>query len=304
MQNVMARIGSGASISVNGEELHAGSVIFQASYSTDSWTGDVRAYGLNQTTGAVIRDNHLWSADEQLEGVASSSRIIATYDTANSDGIPFRYDSLSAAQKALLDSEPATAADVLNYLRGDTANEEQYGGSFRNRSSHLGDIVHSSPTFYNDVIYAGANDGMLHAFNADNGQALFSYVPGLVFDNLANLSNPSYAHRYFVDMTPYVEDVGSTTLLVGGLGKGGKGYYCLDVTNARTMTSESEMANNVKWEFPSGGSSDPDMGYSFSEAYIVKSRDMAHPWIVIFGNGYAQHQRARRSLCAGRPYRI
>ena len=285
MQNVMARIGSGASISVNGEELHAGSIIFQASYSTDNWTGDVKAYGLDTTTGAVIRDNHLWSADEQLENVPYDSRIIATYNTATSAGIPFQYGQLSPAQQALLDSDAAIAENILNYLRGDSTNEEQNGGSFRTRSSNLGDIVHSSPTFFHDVIYAGANDGMLHAFDADNGRELFAYIPGLVFDNLANLSSPTYSHRYYVDMTPYVEVTDSGTLLVGGLGKGGKGYYCLNVTNAKTMTSESELAANVKWEFPSGGSSDPDMGYSFSEAYIVQSN--SGEWVVIFGNGYA-----------------
>jgi type IV pilus assembly protein PilY1 len=47
---------------------------------------------------------------------------------------------------------------------------------------------------------------------------------------------------------------------------------------------ESGLAGNVKWEFPSGGGSDPDMGYSFSEAYIVNSKA---GWVVIFGNGYA-----------------
>ncbi|MCP4579683.1 MAG: hypothetical protein GY846_25715 [Deltaproteobacteria bacterium] len=281
MQNVMSRIGSGASVSINGEELQAGSRIFQASYSTDSWTGDVKAYALDQTTGAVIRDNPVWSSDEQLENVAYGDRIIATYNTASSAGIAFQYSQLSTAQKLLLDSDAAMAESILNYLRGDSTNE---GGSFRTRSSNLGDIVHSSPTFFEDVIYAGANDGMLHAFDADNGQELFAYIPGLVFDNLADLSSPSYSHRYFVDMTPYVKDIGTKTLLVGGLGKGGKGYYCLNITNAKTaVASEGDLAGRVKWEFPSGGGSDPDMGYSFSEAFIVNSKA---GWVVIFGNGY------------------
>ena len=77
---------------------------------------------------------------------------------------------------------------------------------------------------------------------------------------------------------------------MGGLGKGGKGYYCLDVTNALTMTSESELAGKVQWEYPDSSTPSTetdDMGYSFSEAYIVQSKDTAHPWVVIFGNGYA-----------------
>ena len=110
--------------------------------------------------------------------------------------------------------------------------------------------------------------------DATDGRELFSYVPGLVFADLAYLVNPDYAHRYYVDLSPYVEKTDNGTLLVGGLGKGGKGYYCLDVTNALTMTSESELAGKVKWEYPNGSTSSAetaDLGYSFSEAYIVKS---------------------------------
>ena len=290
MENVMSRIGSGASISINGQELQAGSLVFQASYSTDNWTGDVKAYALNQNSGAVIRDNSVWSASDELENIAPDSRIIATFNPATSAGIPFQYNQLTEAQKLLVDSDADTAENMVNYLRGDNTNEQENGGLFRNRNSKLGDIVHSSPTYFDGVIYVGANDGMMHAFSAATGQELFAYVPGLVFANLAYLVNPAYSHRYYVDMSPYVENTGSQTLLVGGLGKGGKGYYCLDVTNALTMTSESELAGKVQWEYPDSSTPSTetaDMGYSFSEAYIVKSNDTAHPWVVVFGNGYA-----------------
>ena len=39
MQNLVSRIGSGSSLSINGEELHTGTVMYQASYSTDGWWG-------------------------------------------------------------------------------------------------------------------------------------------------------------------------------------------------------------------------------------------------------------------------
>ena len=126
--------------------------------------------------------------------------------------------------------------------------------------------------------------------DAADGRELFAYVPGLVFPNLTDLASPVYAHRFYVDLSPYVANTGSGTLLVGGLGKGGKGYFCLDVTDAKTMTSESELAGNVKWEYPNASTPSAeraDMGYSYSEAYIVKSNDTAHPWVVVFGNGYA-----------------
>jgi len=291
MQNVMARVGSGASISVNGEEFRAGSVIYQASYSTDRWTGDVKAYSLNQTTGAAMRDTPLWSARALLDTASwDSGRVIATYDTTNAVGIPFRYAGLSnsLAQRVMLDADPATAEAMLNYLRGDSASERANGGSFRDRSSKLGDIVHSSPTFYKDMIYVGGNDGMLHALNATTGEEVFAYVPGLLFPELYHLTSTAYSHRYYVDLTPYAASTGTADLLVGGLGKGGRGYYCLDITNAASIASESTLAARVKWEFPRASTDAADiadMGYSFSEAYIVKANSGS--WVVIFGNGYA-----------------
>ena len=78
---------------------------------------------------------------------------------------------------------------------------------------------------------------------------------------LDQLSILTYSHKFFVDVTPTVEDVfvppykGSiikdwTTILVGGLGGGGKGYYALNVTNpGADYTSEATAKNTVLWEF-------------------------------------------------------
>ena len=324
MQNVLSRIGSGASVSINGEELHAGTVMFQASYSTDGWTGDVKAYNVDTVTGEVILDAPLWSASHELgDELANansswdepdwnqtdwdSGRLIATYDPSSNSGLPFRIPAgLSAGitdeQKNYLDGDADLAQQKLNYLRGDNANEEDNGGSFRNRSAKLGDLVHSSPLYQaytisgvdKGVLFVGGNDGMLHAFDADDGHELFGYVPNLVFPNLHYLTNTDFVHRYFVDLTPYVAETGTTaegghgTLLVSGLGKGGKGYFCLDVSNPFDFDDEDELAAAVKWEYPrpSPHTSDAErdnMGFSFSKAFIVDSND---GWIVIFGNGY------------------
>ena len=303
INDVISRIGSGASVSINSDELYEGLTMYQSSYSTDGWTGDVTAYTVNPTTGAVVRDTPAWSASEKLDDALASDsnywdtgRIIATYN--GSSGTPFRYGNLSAGQQAILDT------DKVNYLRGNHSLEEKNGGSFRTRvltkngvfvrDTILADIVHSAPLFHNYVVYAGGNDGMLHAFDAVNGKELFAYVPNLVFDNLPELTDPGYAHRYYVDLTPYAKDTtGSETLLVAGLGKGGKGYYCLDVTDVNgsdsdplSITTEAQLAAKVKWEYPQTPGTDPDMGFSFSRAFIVKCYDTSHPWVVIFGNGY------------------
>ena len=162
------------------------------------------------------------------------------------------------------------------------------------------------------MVYVGSNAGMLHAINgslvgAAAGQELWSYVPTAVFqgptgtpnsNGLRSRGDPDFSHRFFVDGTPLVADIdfGRTvggagtdwrTLLVGSLGKGGKSYFGIDVTNPATMTSEAAVAGKVLWEF-----SHPDLGYTYGEPTAVKTRK--YGWVLIFGSGY--------NNADGRPY--
>ena len=52
------------------------------------------------------------------------------------------------------------------------------------------------------MIYAGANDGMLHGFNSTTGQELLAYVPGdlQIYKNLPNLSTTPYSHAFILSM--------------------------------------------------------------------------------------------------------
>jgi Tfp pilus tip-associated adhesin PilY1 len=296
MSSIEARTGSAASVSVNGDELYetVGSSIlmYQTSYFSDGWGGDVKAYNID-SDGSVITEPIAWSANDRMESFLTNfgfgSRVIATYDGAS--GTPFEYASLTSAQQATLSSGSVTGQQMLNYIRGDDSLEEENGGSLRTRYYALGDFVHSSATFNDGILYAGSNDGMLHAFDATTGSELFAYTPGLVFANLPNLADPAYSHNYFVDLAPYVKKMGGTTFLVGGLGKGGKGYYSLDITDPLLINTEATLSSRVNWEFPA--SFDADMGYSFSKAFIVKTGDSTlnsgtdlEGYVVIFGNGY------------------
>src|SRR3546814_18635030 len=81
----------------------------------------------------------------------------------------------------------------------------------------------------NEMIYVGANDGMLHAFSATNGQERFAYVPaGIDFAALGTLSDPKYSprHRYFVDgpvMVTSQAQAAGQNYLVATLSLGGNG---------------------------------------------------------------------------------
>src|SRR5690606_5374059 len=119
----------------------------------------------------------------------------------------------------------------------------------RVRSTLLGDIVNSSPTYVADTgtLYVGANDGMLHAFDAETGEEQFAYIPGIIdFNQLAKLSRGDYLHKFFVDGPIAVSSRKLTpgkNLLVGALGRGGKGLFGLDVS-----TPDSFGTSDVEWE--------------------------------------------------------
>jgi type IV pilus assembly protein PilY1 len=248
-------------------------------------------------------------------------------------GVPFRWpvnpaspsvDELAPGQVLALRTNAGGTLEVaaegqkrLEYLRGSAAAEGPQPADYRRRdTSKLGDIANSNPTFVGppaagyfdasyatfrlnninrtNVIYVGANDGMLHAFDASNGQELMAYVPSRVYRNLSRLTDKSYNanHRYFVDGTPEVQDacmdttVGATcttwrTMLVSSLGAGGQGIFALDVTSPSTF-SEASASTIAKWEFTDAD--DPQLGYVLSQPVV---RRMANGrFAAIFSSGY------------------
>jgi type IV pilus assembly protein PilY1 len=320
MKDIARYAGSSSSVSVNGDELYSmvddNIVLFQSKYYSETWHGDVLAYDVG-SDGQLVKPAK-WSAAKELSLVPHDDRIIATYD-GSATGLPFRWDDLTPYHKALLDTtwetDATNATNIVNYVRGDSSNEVNFGGTFRSRrwavtdldhpydgsvfdSSPLGDIVHSSPIFRDGVLYAGGNDGMLHAFSAKDGKELFGYVPYLTFGNLKELVDVNFDHNFFVDLSPVIADVelngNDRTILVGGLGGGGRGYYALNITDVTPSgavypANEIDLANMVLWEYPNWSTLNnewDDLGYSYSRPAIVQTYDAAHPYVVIFGNGY------------------
>jgi len=273
--SISDRTTSASNVAVNLPRITSDTLAFQARYTPGSWTGELLAYSI---TADGVSTTAKWSASIP----AVDSRKLFTSNGSNG-GIAFDWTSLTQAQKNALGSQ-----DLVNYLRGDQSKEVKNGGSFRNRNSLLGDIIHSSPVFADNqqsgtaraqTVFVGANDGMLHAFDATNGQEVFAYVPNLLIgSNLTSLSSPSYTHRYFVDGPIIVSDYGLTPgkqILVASLGYGGAGLFALDVTTPKSFSTA-----NVKWEF----ANDPDLGLVIGEMLLAKLNN--GKTAVVFGNGY------------------
>lgn len=313
--NIIDHLGSSSAVATNGDALYGqindDALIFQASYQTYGWTGDVKAYGVDARTGKVLVDDDTaydrgsgskWSAAETLDSKAPGDRNILSYN--GESGIDFNKEALTGVQKEILGTD---YANIVDFVSGNPV------AGFRTRASILGDIVHSSPVFEKDVLYVGANDGMLHAFEIAvtdgriRGDEIFAYVPNLVYSTLKFLTDPIFHHKFFVDLTPTVASgtgllggLTAQTILVGGLGKGGRGYFALDVTTPLNMSK-----NNVLWEFPNADSDEEDrndMGYTFSKPVIVRTNSAVadETWAIITGNGYAS-ENGRAALFILRP---
>ncbi len=303
-------------------------------FNSPSWTADLTGYRMKSTG---IDKKAMFQAKINPE----ANRVILTKGWRKTDkGVPFRWPDnaielktqnlLSDNTIALLAHAPTDnegmnnfGLKLINYLRGETSQEQAKKGPFRNRTGLLGDIIHSQPVyvdaptrFYPDtiapksyeefkkhfngrtpMIYVGANDGMLHGFNAQTGEEKIAYVPGLsdIFSKLPNLSSPSYSHDYFVDGPLTEADAFISnewhTLLVGTAGQGGKGLFALNITDPATF-SEKNAASVLLWEFTE--KDDPGVGYLLNQAYITKVRYQGneYKWAVIFGNGYQTSETA------------
>lgn len=311
---ILARVGSASSASVNSGSISSETRVYQAKFNSGDWAGQLLSYPV-QSDGTLAATEE-WDAGRLIP--APNSRTIITVNNSGA-AVPFRWASLDVVRRGQLD--PATDGFGqlrLDYLRGDGSREDQNVATgvpqFRNRPQAptrnvLGDIVSSAPMFvgrppfmYPDLlesqpysafvtaqdtrlqmVYAGANDGMLHGFDARTGVERLAFIPQAVFANLHELTDPAYSHRYYVDGPPTMGDVfyggAWRTLLVGGLNKGGRSIYALDITNPASF-SEAGAASIFRWEFMDAA----DLGYTYSRPALVRLHNGR--WAAVFGNGY------------------
>lgn len=288
---------------VSSARLAADTLLYEASYESGNWGGKLKAYTPVETATG-LQYTLQWEAGEKLS--ASSRKFVYGAAIGKAKGVSMSWANVN---QAFFNNDE----DLFKYIKGNRLNEAPNGRAFRTRDGLLGDIVNSSVIAVNRrdfgylpsrtgltgyeafikakktrsaVVFAGANDGFLHGFDGTNGTELFAFMPHGVAANVKGLADQNYQHRYFVDGKIHEHDVLIATpadaakkwrtVLVGGLGAGGKSIYALDVTDASNFGPQS-----VLWEF-----SDADMGYSFGEPVVGLLAN--GQWGAIFGNGYGK----------------
>ena len=165
-----------------------------------------------------------------------------------------------------------------------------------------------------EVVYVGANDGMLHAFDSSSGEELWAFIPPMMLPSLksmisvkANSSNAIYG----VDGSPMVKDIFYNnkwrTVLISGMGRGGFGYFALDVTNSSSpsflFAFENKPSLNLVSHWDENGTR-TDLGYASNIPaefdYTKIGETLSTPvivalpvgtgnnrkWVAVFGGGY------------------
>lgn len=207
-------------------------------------------------TDKIDNDRYIFTfLDYNRDGVADKDEQVPFTDASFPTG--------SSAWGMFNTTTRANALGILDYVRGTdgpidgktTRNRTiKYSAGESSQPQRLGDIINSSPTavtapaesfdlLYSDpsygdffkkyrlrrsVVYVGANDGMLHAFNSgfynpttrtfalksDGGSEtehplgaeLWAYVPFNLLPHLTWLTDPDYPHVSYVDGKPRVFD--------------------------------------------------------------------------------------------------
>jgi len=341
LNDIVNRTGSAAAVAVSNPSLLPGdNLAFTSSFNSGGWYGELQAFTVDLQTG-VLAATPEWSAQAQLDAKPIANRYIASFD--GTSGVPFTATGLGAKASRLnspnVPPGPSDNSAVVAYLRGDRSGEGNGTSAaqpYRARVHLLGDVVDAEPVYVSaprasftdpgysafksgtaagrtKVVYQGANDGMLHAFDAATGNELWAYVPGSLVDAPLSATRPDtsslvglaqqalFQHRFYVNGTPTATDVDLSntalnqptpsapqwaTVLVGGLARGGRGYYALNVTDP-TAGSDADVAAKLMWEFPNANTNATtrnNLGFSYGVPLNVKTRAVG--WVTLLTSGY------------------
>ncbi len=277
------------------------------------WKGHFKCYQL-QPDGTIPIDEEtgfptatpIWDAGEMLKIKSPGSREI--YTVVNGRQVPFTTWNVP---HTVLGVSPDSVDVVINYIRGDNGYDWKLGDIFHSEAVVVG---RPTPYFHDQgyrefrqqhlnrhrIVVVGANDGMLHAFDAGfydqfadsftsgTGEELWAFIPPNLLPKLKNLL---YQHEYMVDGSPSVSDVwipsgpaDSTkeaeewhTILVCGERQGGNTYFALDITNT--------LQPKYLWSFTHS-----EIGETWSKPFIGRLQVgstgiFGETWIAAFGGG-------------------
>jgi type IV pilus assembly protein PilY1 len=274
-----------------------------------------------------------WADVTKSNYIHNTNRNIYTYLTSL---IPFEStnEDLTAT---MLGNPNKSTADIINYVRGaDVLDEDGDNDVTENRSIITGDVLHSEPSIFqyryadgtsNTMVFFGANDGMLHAVLdvtessgvhptvTSHGTEEWAFIPP---DQLPRLKDmiEGVDHQMYVDATPkiYFKDMdrdgivdsgdGDKVILVCGAGKGGTGYFALDVTHPSSPQYLWRINqfddSGLGWEAPTTVVAELGETWAEPQFGVVKTSDSDATGTPVFfiGGGYSSDNSSGKAVIA------
>jgi type IV pilus assembly protein PilY1 len=335
LTGILTRRGGSTTPSVSTGVLTTGTLGFVAGYDSADWSGFLLGQDLDNDGNLVTPP--IWDAGCKLTGGECASlgstnvtqnptpgaRVILTSEGTSGTGRPFRWTSLSTAQRTALNSADSRGEERVNYLRGERASET-LTNAFRRRGSLLGPIVNAQPRYYGPVeanyvddwpvgapeegsdfaayadgklsrperVFMAANDGMLHVFDANDDPALggvekWAFVPNTLIGNgkLKALTDPGVGLVPSVDDRPVI-----TEAFIRGewrsilVGSLRFGGRGIYALDVSTDMTEANASSRVLWEFNANSTGGANLGYTYDSANVARLRN--GKWVVLVSSGY------------------
>jgi type IV pilus assembly protein PilY1 len=334
-----------------------GNYIYQSTFTyakNTQWKGYLKKYKLN-ADGSFGKQE--WDAAALLNDQSASSRKIWTSGIGNISTNNFTTTYLDLLKPKLFSKASPTdddVTDLINFVRGLDSYDEDDDGNTSESRHKLGDIYHADinivgapegsmdynneyqTAFYRsennysrfkaqyrnrkEVVYAGANDGMLHAFDAITGKELWAFIPPSLLPKLstmvsvkANSSNSIYGvdgsavvkDIYYDDPTDSTSNRVWKTILISGLGSGGHSFFALDVTDPddpkHFFTIHNDPFDEMVTIWDANGDDEifpytspmklendyRKLGETWSAPRIIKMKiGSTEKWVAVAGGGY------------------
>ena len=276
----------------------------------DAWAGRLRALRFLPTLGTLDAPapTDLWEAGAILNAMPVDTRNLWTFrdrDSAPHAAAPLLWETLSPTQQAAINTTDEFGAERVNYLRG-IRRHEQGKPALRPRTGLLGAMrgarvqLLGPPGFVLDphhvrfreqharrpwMVYIGANDGMLHGFDALTGVERFAVMPDAVLATAAKNASAGHPVPRPLCPRPFAADAWTGTewrsILACTNGSMAPGLFLVDVTDPVPSSAPPPM-------LAYDGNDDHDVGEMEGPVPVVavpNGGDSTPRWFAISGNG-------------------
>lgn len=268
VQDILRRISAGSAVAVVSTERGSDNRLYRGKFMPLDWDGYLECYQLPYNDGDVA----LWEAGSLLQARSPMSREVFTALGANGDNYVYFSDINAGQLRPYFGvTTDEDSEDLINWARG-----ENVAGLRDRQGWVLGDIIHSTPVvvgepaafapteefrdFYDmnelrrKMVYVGANDGMIHAFDAEDGEEVWAFVPQFALPKFEAMADSGYCHTYTCDQTVTVKDIQVNnvwrTILMSGGREGGGSVFALDITtpNNPKVLWQRDLPNGMPFE--------------------------------------------------------